>query len=67
MLGRPTVFSMPRFLLQLAPGNMADEALLASARVLPARLLAAGYAFRLPELEPALRRALEGRALHAGT
>ena len=67
VLGRPTVLSMPRFLLQLAPGNMADEALLASARVLPTRLLATGYSFRLPELEPALRRALEDRALHAGS
>jgi len=67
VLGRPTVLTMPRFLLQLAPGNMADEALLASARVLPARLLTSGYTFRIPELEHALRHALEGRALHAGT
>ena len=66
VLGRPTVLSVPRFLLRLAPGNMADEAILASARMLPTRLLAAGYSFRFPELEPALRRALEDRALHAG-
>jgi len=66
VLGRPTLLSVPRFLLRLAPGNMADEAILASARVLPTRLLGTGYEFRLPELAAALRLALEGRALRAG-
>src|SRR3990172_4505390 len=36
-------------------GEMADELLLASARVDPAKLLASGYRFRFPELEGALR------------
>ena len=39
-------------------GEMADELLLASTRVRPKRLLAAGYSFRHPELETALRAVL---------
>jgi hypothetical protein len=37
---------------------MADELLLASARVVPQRLEQTGYKFRHPELEPALRHVL---------
>ena len=40
-------------------GEMADEALLSSARVVPARLAALGYRFLFAELEPALRAALK--------
>ena len=40
-------------------GQMADEALLASARVQPAKLLAAGFHFSLPEIDEALKAALE--------
>jgi hypothetical protein len=39
-------------------GEMADEVLLASARVNPSRLLASGYEFRFPELQGALRHVL---------
>jgi NAD dependent epimerase/dehydratase family enzyme len=35
-------------------GEMADEALLPSVRVMPARLTTAGFTFRYPELKPAL-------------
>jgi NAD dependent epimerase/dehydratase family enzyme len=66
VLSRPTLLSVPRFLLRLAPGDMADEAILASARVVPSRLLDTGYVFRLAELEPALKHALEPHSLHAG-
>jgi NAD dependent epimerase/dehydratase family enzyme len=38
---------------------MADEALLASQRVLPARLLDHGFSFVYPTLDAALARALE--------
>src|SRR5262249_42231929 len=55
VLGRPSLMPVPALALRLLFGEMADEALLASARVLPARLLAAGYAFRFPELEATLR------------
>jgi NAD dependent epimerase/dehydratase family enzyme len=38
---------------------MADELLLASARVQPAKLVASGYAFRYPDLDAALRHLLK--------
>jgi len=54
-LSRPTPLPVPAFALRLAVGReMADGLLLASARVLPKRLLDTGYAFRSPELEPTL-------------
>jgi uncharacterized protein (TIGR01777 family) len=55
VLGRPTIFPMPAFAVRLAFGEMGKELLLASTRLEPARLLKAGYRFRFPELEPALR------------
>lgn len=55
VLHRPAVLSVPPAALRLAFGEMADVALLSSARVLPARLQEAGYPFRYPELEGALR------------
>lgn len=58
VLSRPTVLPMPAFAARLAFGEMADEVLLASARVEPARLLASGYSFRHPQLEASLRRLL---------
>jgi uncharacterized protein (TIGR01777 family) len=58
VLSRPTIFPMPAFAARLALGEMADELLLASARVEPAQLVASGYAFRYPQLEPALRHLL---------
>jgi len=58
VLGRPTVFTMPAFAARLAFGQMADELLLCSQRVEPAKLLASGYQFRFPELEAALRHLL---------
>jgi len=58
VLGRPTIFAMPTFAARLAFGEMADEMLLSSTRAHPARLLAAGYPFRYPTLEPALRHVI---------
>lgn len=58
VLRRPTVFPMPAFAARLALGEMADALLLASARVVPRRLQASGYAFRYPDLESALRHVL---------
>jgi uncharacterized protein len=59
VIGRPTIVPMPAFAVRLMFGEMADEVLLASARVQPAKLLASGYTFRYPELEAALRHLLE--------
>jgi uncharacterized protein (TIGR01777 family) len=54
-LDRPTLFAVPAFAARLAFGEMADELLLASARVEPARLKATGFEFKHPTLEAALR------------
>jgi uncharacterized protein (TIGR01777 family) len=58
ILGRPTAMALPAFAARLAFGELADELLLSSARVNPAKLLAAGYEFRHPTLEKALRHVL---------
>ena len=58
-LHRPTVLPAPAFALKAAFGDMADEALLQGQRVLPARLLEAGFVFAFPDLDSALLRALE--------
>jgi uncharacterized protein (TIGR01777 family) len=50
--------SIPAFLLRMMLGEMADALILASRRILPARLLAAGYSFCYPEMEGALRHEL---------
>jgi len=58
VLGRPTVVPLPAFAARLALGEMADELLLASARVEPAKLLASRFSFHHRELEPTLRHLL---------
>ncbi|HUY13633.1 MAG TPA: TIGR01777 family oxidoreductase [Terriglobia bacterium] len=58
VLSRPTLFPVPAFVLRMAFGELADALLLASARATPGRLLASGYRFLFPELEPALRHVL---------
>jgi uncharacterized protein (TIGR01777 family) len=55
VLRRPTVFPVPAAALRLAFGEMADATILASIRMLPIVLEQAGYIFRHPTLEPALR------------
>jgi hypothetical protein len=55
VLRRPAFLPAPAFALRLLLGReMADELLLTGARVVPARLLAAGFRFAHPDLEPAL-------------
>lgn len=58
-LGRPTIFSIPGFAARLAFGELADEALLSSSRVIPLRLQEASYQFLFPTLEPGLRYLLK--------
>lgn len=57
-LHRPGILPAPAFALRLALGEMADEALLASARVVPRALLTAGFRFVHPTLPEALAAAL---------
>jgi uncharacterized protein (TIGR01777 family) len=58
VLSRPTALHMPAFAVRLAFGEMADEMLLTSQRVMPKKLKDAGYEFEHPELEGALRKHL---------
>lgn len=58
-LSRPTIAPLPALVVKLVFGEMGEALLLASQRVEPARLLAAGYQFQYPQLGPALRRALQ--------
>ncbi|MFI6446519.1 TIGR01777 family oxidoreductase [Kitasatospora sp. NPDC050543] len=57
VLGRPTPFPVPRFALDLALGELAIE-VVGSHRVVPARLLEAGFRFRHPDVDSAVRAAL---------
>lgn len=58
VLGRPTVVPLPAPAARLVLGEMADELLLASARMKPERLKKGGYEFRYPQLEGALKHLL---------
>lgn len=59
VLHRPTVLPMPGFAAKLALGQMAQDLLLASARVSPERLLASGFEFDYAALPEALVHELE--------
>jgi uncharacterized protein len=59
VLSRPAIFPMPRFAARLALGEMADELLLASQHVEPARLKASGFQFRYADLAASLRANLK--------
>jgi uncharacterized protein (TIGR01777 family) len=56
VLSRPTALAMPAFAARLAFGEMADEMLLTSQRVVPKKLTAAGYEFQQSELEGAFQK-----------
>lgn len=58
VLHRPTIIPMPGFLAKIALGEMANDLLLASTRVMPNQLQATGYQFRCPTLESTLRHVL---------
>lgn len=59
VVNRPTLFPLPKFVAQIALGEMADELLLASARVDCSKLQNSGYEFKYPDLEKALRHELK--------
>ncbi|HYX28377.1 MAG TPA: TIGR01777 family oxidoreductase [Pyrinomonadaceae bacterium] len=56
VLNRPTALAVPVFAARLAFGEMADEMLLVSQRVMPKKLMATGFQFQFPVLEMALKR-----------
>lgn len=57
-LGRPAILPVPPAALRLVYGQLADELLIASAKVVPAALEANGFRFRYPDIDAALESAL---------
>ena len=60
VLHRPAVLPLPALAARLLLGEMADAMLLTSIRAVPRQLQQAGYAFRFPDLAPALTALLQG-------
>ena len=58
VLGRPTFFPVPAFLVGALPGGMGEEIFLRSVRVVPKKALDTGYKFIFPDLEVAIRSSL---------
>ncbi len=58
VIRRPTLFPMPAFVVKLLFGEMGEELLLGSNRVMPTRLEQAGFEFSCPTLDGALRHML---------
>lgn len=54
VLHRPTILPMPAFIARLALGEMADELLLSSIRVIPGQLEQHGFRFQQPDLKSCL-------------
>ena len=57
-LHRPTIFPLPAFVAKLALGEMANDLLLASTRVIPKKLQDHGFQFDYPELVGCLEHEL---------
>ena len=55
VLGRPLLLTLPGPVLRTLFGELADAALLASARVVPRKLSATGFTFAHPDLAAGLR------------
>lgn len=59
VLYRPTFLPLPTFAVSMIFGEMGDALLLASTKVLPKRLLDAGFNFKYPNLKPAIEHAVK--------
>jgi len=58
-LGQKPGGMMPAFIVRAVMGEMGEELILASRRIQPAKLFAAGYCFQFPELAAALQHEME--------
>lgn len=54
VLHRPVFLPMPAFMMRLIFGQMAEELLLTGQRVIPSKLIQAGFSFIFPQIELAL-------------
>jgi uncharacterized protein len=59
VLYRPTFLPLPEFAVNLVFGEMGDALLIDSTKVVPKRLLDAGYEFKYPDLKSALENAVK--------
>ena len=57
-LGRPTIVPVPQTAIHLMFGEMGEQTILASQRVVPTRLLGAGFSFHHETIDAGLRSAL---------
>lgn len=57
---RPSILRIPTFALDIAPGGMAGQILLAGQRISSEKLRQAGFVFDHPAVKPALRAMLRG-------
>ncbi len=62
-MGRPALLAAPGFLARLALGEMAGEMLLVGERVLPRRLVDAGFEFKWSKVQAALNSILRKRVV----
>lgn len=60
VLSRPTILPVPEFAIKLLFGEMGETLLLQGARVLPKKLQDAGFEFKFPDLENAMKHAVKG-------
>ena len=60
-VGKSPFLPVPAFALRMMFGEMADELMLSSARVMPERLATAGFMFKHPTIEAGLRAAFSRR------
>ncbi len=58
-LNRPTIFPLPAFVARGLLGEMADQTMLSSTRVVPQKLLDSGYKFEYTDLEDTLSTLLK--------
>ncbi|MEM7791433.1 MAG: TIGR01777 family oxidoreductase, partial [Verrucomicrobiota bacterium] len=60
VIGRPTIFPLPAFVVKTLFGEMGQETVLADVGLVPQRLRDAGFNWRLPILKEALEDCLKG-------
>ena len=59
VLYRPTFIPVPEFAVNLMFGEMGEALLLDSMRVIPKRLMDAGFQFKFPDLKKAIENAVK--------
>ena len=60
VVDRKAYYTVPGFALKLVYGQMAEETILSSQKVMPSKLPESGYRYKLPDLREALRVSVEG-------